>query len=104
EYGSKEVISNLKVSDLHPAKWREVIQAYPDKSEKEWKTIYGLVKTRMDKLAQIEQELKIDFNTPLKEQDPMNELNELANKERKRAGDFSDAPRSAKKFKSSVQQ
>ncbi|GJY16474.1 retrovirus-related pol polyprotein from transposon TNT 1-94 [Tanacetum coccineum] len=48
--------------------------------------------TRMDKLTQTEQELKIDFNKPLKEQDPLNELNELANKERKRAGDFSDAP------------
>ncbi|GJT42215.1 hypothetical protein Tco_0950930 [Tanacetum coccineum] len=34
EDGSKEVMSNLKVSDLHLAEWREVIQACPDKSEK----------------------------------------------------------------------
>ncbi|GKA81635.1 hypothetical protein Tco_0788327 [Tanacetum coccineum] len=34
EDGSKEVISNLKVSDLYLAKWREVIQSCPDKSEK----------------------------------------------------------------------
>nr|GEU61527.1 hypothetical protein [Tanacetum cinerariifolium] len=34
EDGSKEVILNLKVSDLHLAEWREVIQACPDKSEK----------------------------------------------------------------------
>ncbi|GKB16103.1 hypothetical protein Tco_0850026 [Tanacetum coccineum] len=54
-----------------------------------------LLYDKMDKLTQTEQELKIDFNKPLKEQDPLNELNELANEERKRAGDFSDAPRSS---------
>ncbi|GKE69055.1 hypothetical protein Tco_1527127 [Tanacetum coccineum] len=45
---SEEVILNLKVNDLHLAEWREVIQACPDKSEKRWKTIYALVKTRLD--------------------------------------------------------
>ncbi|GJY24683.1 hypothetical protein Tco_0398341 [Tanacetum coccineum] len=34
EDGSEEVISNLKVSDLHLAEWREVIQSCLDKSEK----------------------------------------------------------------------
>ncbi|GKA77890.1 hypothetical protein Tco_0784427 [Tanacetum coccineum] len=52
----------------------------------------------------IKKELKIDLNKPLKEQDLLNELNELGNKKRKRASDFSDEPRSAKKDKSSVQQ
>ncbi|GJX38973.1 hypothetical protein Tco_0252276 [Tanacetum coccineum] len=75
EDGSDEVISNLKVSDLHSAEWREVIQACLNKSEKGWKTIYDLVKTRLDQLTQTEQELKIDLNKPLKEQDPLNELN-----------------------------
>ncbi|GJX03200.1 hypothetical protein Tco_0189116 [Tanacetum coccineum] len=51
EDGSGEVISNLKVSDLHLAEWREVIQACLDKSEKGWKTIYDLVKTRLDQLT-----------------------------------------------------
>ncbi|GKB11614.1 hypothetical protein Tco_0845537 [Tanacetum coccineum] len=82
--GSEEVISNLKVSDLHLAEWREVIQACLDKSEKGWKTIFDLVKTRLDQLTQTEQELKIDLNKPLKEQDPLNVLNELAKKKRKR--------------------
>ncbi|GJR92473.1 hypothetical protein Tco_0264647 [Tanacetum coccineum] len=50
-----EVISNIKVSDLHLAKWRE-----------------------------------IDFNKPLKEQDPLDELNDLAEKKRKRTGDLKD--------------
>ncbi|GKD68881.1 hypothetical protein Tco_1322971 [Tanacetum coccineum] len=35
EDGSEEVILNLKVNDLYLAEWREVIQACPDKSEKE---------------------------------------------------------------------
>nr|GEW29577.1 hypothetical protein [Tanacetum cinerariifolium] len=42
EDGSEEVISNLKVIDLHLAEWREVIQACLDKSKKGWKTIYDL--------------------------------------------------------------
>ncbi|GJV52288.1 hypothetical protein Tco_1448029 [Tanacetum coccineum] len=88
EDGSDEVISNLKVSDLHLGEWREVIQACPDKSEKGWKTIYDRVKTRLDQLTQTEQELKIDLNKPLKEQDHLNELNELANN--KRTSDLKD--------------
>ncbi|GJW02121.1 hypothetical protein Tco_1560977 [Tanacetum coccineum] len=93
EDGSDEVISNLKVSDLHSAEWREVIQACLDKSEKRWKTIYDLVKTRLNQLTQTEQELNIDLNKPLKEQDPLNELNELANKKRKRISDLKDHSR-----------
>ncbi|GJV69305.1 hypothetical protein Tco_1484814 [Tanacetum coccineum] len=81
------------VSDLHSTEWREVIQACPNKSEKGWKTIYDLVKTRLDQLTQTEQELKIDLNKPLKEQDPLNELNELANKKRKRTSDLKDHSR-----------
>ncbi|GJX14875.1 hypothetical protein Tco_0206633 [Tanacetum coccineum] len=84
ENKSEEVISNLKVSDLYFPEWREVIQACLDKSEKGWKIIYDLVKTKLDQLIQTEQELKIDLNKPLKEQDPLNELNELANKKRKK--------------------
>ncbi|GJS42464.1 hypothetical protein Tco_0567507 [Tanacetum coccineum] len=48
------------------------------------------VVTRMEILDQPKKELKIDFNKPLKEQDPMNELNDLANKKRKRTGDSTD--------------
>ncbi|GKB93546.1 hypothetical protein Tco_0979683, partial [Tanacetum coccineum] len=68
----------------------DVVQACPDRKEKGWKTIYGLIKTRMEYLDQTEKELKIDFNKPLKEQDPLNELNELANKKRKRTSGFKD--------------
>ncbi|GKB67101.1 hypothetical protein Tco_0928513 [Tanacetum coccineum] len=85
-----EVIPNVKVSDLHLAEWKEVVQACPERKEKEWKTIYGLIKTRMEYLNQTKKELRIDFNKPLKEQDPLNELNDLANKKRKRSGDSKD--------------
>ncbi|GKA05918.1 hypothetical protein Tco_0685038 [Tanacetum coccineum] len=67
EDGTSEVISNVKVSDLHLAEWREVVQACPDRKEKGWKTIYELIKERMEYLDQTEKELKIDFNKPLKE-------------------------------------
>nr|GEU45747.1 hypothetical protein [Tanacetum cinerariifolium] len=101
EDGSYEVISNLKVSDLHSAEWREVLQACLDKNEKGWKIIYDLIKTRVDQLTQTEQKLKIDLNQPLKEQDPLNELIDLANKKRKRTGDLRDHSKSTKKHKSS---
>ncbi|GJY63152.1 hypothetical protein Tco_0464612 [Tanacetum coccineum] len=90
EDGFEEVISNLKVNDLHSAEWREVLQACPDKSEKGWKTIYDLVKIRVDQLTQTEQELKIDLNQPLKEQDSLDELTDLANKKRKRTSNLRD--------------
>ncbi|GJV04729.1 hypothetical protein Tco_1338298 [Tanacetum coccineum] len=84
-------------SDLHLVEWREVVQACPDRKEKGWKTIYGLIKIRMEYLDQIEKELKIDLNKPLKEQDPLNELNDLANKKRKRTDDSTDHPTQQKK-------
>ncbi|GJZ77432.1 retrovirus-related pol polyprotein from transposon TNT 1-94 [Tanacetum coccineum] len=40
EDGTVEVISNVKVSDLHQAEWKEEVQACPDRKEKGWKTIY----------------------------------------------------------------
>ncbi|GKB39697.1 hypothetical protein Tco_0884639 [Tanacetum coccineum] len=103
EDGTSEVISNVKVSDLHLAEWKEVVQACPDRKEKGCKTIYGLIKTRMEYLDQTEKELIINFNKPLKEQDPLNELNDLTNTKRKRTSDSTDHSRSTKKHKSLVQ-
>ncbi|GJY87536.1 retrovirus-related pol polyprotein from transposon TNT 1-94 [Tanacetum coccineum] len=45
----------------------------------------------------------MDFNRPLKEQNPLDKLNDLANKKRKRVDDLKDHFRSTKKHKSSVQ-
>nr|GEV73861.1 retrovirus-related Pol polyprotein from transposon TNT 1-94 [Tanacetum cinerariifolium] len=99
-----EVISNFKLSDLHLTEWREVVQACPDRKEKGWKTIYELIKIRMEYLDETKKELKIDFNIPLKEQDPLKELNDLANKKRKRTGGSTDHSRLTKKHRSLVRQ
>ncbi|GKB24494.1 hypothetical protein Tco_0863895 [Tanacetum coccineum] len=68
----------------------KVVQACPDRKEKGWKTIYELIKTRMEYLKQTKKELHIDFNKSLQEQDPLDELNDLANKKRKRTCDSTD--------------
>ncbi|GJX34863.1 hypothetical protein Tco_0246420 [Tanacetum coccineum] len=65
------------------------------------KTTYELIKTRMEYLEQTKKELHIDFNKSLQEQDPLDELNDLANKKRKRTGDSTHHSRSSKKHKSS---
>ncbi|GJZ14500.1 retrovirus-related pol polyprotein from transposon TNT 1-94, partial [Tanacetum coccineum] len=54
-------------------------------------------------LIKLKKELNIVFNKPLKEQDPLNELNDLADKKRKRTGDLKDHSSSTKKHKSLVQ-
>ncbi|GJV95007.1 hypothetical protein Tco_1546584 [Tanacetum coccineum] len=102
EDGTTKVIPNCKTSDLHLAEWRDVVQACPNKEGKGLKTIYEQIKTRIDYLHHTKEELKIDFNKPLEEQDPLDEMNDLANKKRKRADDFHDYFRSTKKFKLSV--
>ncbi|GKB34517.1 hypothetical protein Tco_0879459, partial [Tanacetum coccineum] len=58
---------------------------------------------REDGTDEVISNFKIDFNKPLKEQDPLNELNDLANKKRKRTDELKDHSRSTKKHKSSVQ-
>nr|GEW69047.1 hypothetical protein [Tanacetum cinerariifolium]GEW80374.1 hypothetical protein [Tanacetum cinerariifolium] len=82
--------------------FREVVQACLNKEGNVWKTIYEKIKTRMDYLHRTEEELKINFNKPHEEQDPLDELNDLANKKRKRTTDFHDYFRLTKKFKPSV--
>ncbi|GJW47890.1 hypothetical protein Tco_0079536 [Tanacetum coccineum] len=79
----------------------KVVQACPDRKEKGWKTIYELIKKRMEFLEQNEKELHIDFNKSIQEQDPLDELNDIANKKRKRIGDSTYHSRSSKKHKSS---
>ncbi|GJR20234.1 hypothetical protein Tco_0968761 [Tanacetum coccineum] len=57
----------------------------------------------MEYLNQTEKELKINFNKPFKEQDPLNKLNNLTNKKRKRTDELKDHSTSTKKHKSSLQ-
>ncbi|GJW26925.1 retrovirus-related pol polyprotein from transposon TNT 1-94 [Tanacetum coccineum] len=103
EDGTYEVIPNFKVSDLHLGEWREVIKACPDRKGKGWQTIYDQIQTRMDYLHTTEAELGINLDIPLSMQDPLDKLNDLANKKRKHADDIHDYFKATKRLKSSVQ-
>nr|GEX55743.1 hypothetical protein [Tanacetum cinerariifolium] len=102
EDGTDEVIPDFKASDLYLIEWRKVMQAYPNKKEAGWSTIYGKIKTRMDYLHKTKTELEIRFNKTLSEQDPLDKLNVLAKKKRNHADNIHDYFKSTKKFKSSV--
>ncbi|GJT70247.1 hypothetical protein Tco_1029533 [Tanacetum coccineum] len=69
---------------------------------KRWQTIYDQIQTRMDYLHTTEAELGINLDIPLSMQDPLDKLNDLANKERKHADDIHDYFKATKRFKSSV--
>ncbi|GJT59396.1 hypothetical protein Tco_1002929 [Tanacetum coccineum] len=57
----------------------------------------------MNYLRTTEAELGIDLDRPLSKQDPLDRLNDLANKKRKHADDIHDFFRYNKRLKSSVQ-
>ncbi|GJZ25081.1 hypothetical protein Tco_0562540 [Tanacetum coccineum] len=103
EEGTNEIIPGFKASDLHLSERREVMQACLNRKGVGWSTIYGQIRTRIDRLHKTEAELEIDFSKPFSEQDPLDKLNDLARKKRKHADDIHDYFRSTKKFKSLVQ-
>ncbi|GKE98341.1 hypothetical protein Tco_0021692, partial [Tanacetum coccineum] len=93
EDDTSEIIPEFKASDLHLGEWREVVTACPNKKGKGWTSIYKQIQERMDYLRTTEAELGIDLDRPLSEQDPLDRLNDLANKKRKHADDdFKDFP------------
>ncbi|GKD73252.1 hypothetical protein Tco_1331534 [Tanacetum coccineum] len=65
--------------------------------------MYEKIQTRMDCLYETEAALGIDLDKPLSKQDPLNKLNDLANKKRKHADDIHDYFRANKRLKSSIQ-
>ncbi|GJZ13266.1 hypothetical protein Tco_0548496 [Tanacetum coccineum] len=103
EDGASEIIPDFQASDLHLGERREVVKAYLNKTGKGWKTIYEQIQTRMDYLHQTEEELGIDLDKPLSEQNPLDKLNDLANKKRKHVDDIHDYFKANKRLKSSVQ-
>ncbi|GJR01960.1 hypothetical protein Tco_0524944 [Tanacetum coccineum] len=103
EDGTSEVIPNFKASDLHISEWREVMNAYPNRTGKGWKIIYDQIRSRMDYIHTTKAELGINLDIPLREQDPFDKLNDLANKKRKHADDIHDYFKANKRLKSSVQ-
>ncbi|GJX62281.1 hypothetical protein Tco_0295181 [Tanacetum coccineum] len=80
EDGTSEIILNFKASDLHLVEWREVMKACPNRTRKGWEIHYEQCK-----------------------QDPLDKLNDLANKKRKHAYDIHDYFKANKRLKSSVQ-
>ncbi|GJS46966.1 hypothetical protein Tco_0597087 [Tanacetum coccineum] len=103
EDDTSEIIPEFKASDLHLGEWREVVTACPNKKGKGWTFIYKQIQERMDYLRTTEAELGINLDRPLSEQDPLDRLNDLANKKRKHADDIHDFFRANKRLKSSVQ-
>ncbi|GKD28786.1 hypothetical protein Tco_1239564 [Tanacetum coccineum] len=103
EDDTSEIIPEFKASDLHIGEWREVVTACPNKKGKGWTSIYKQIRERMDYLRTTEAELGIDLDRPLSDQDPLDRLNDLANKKRKHADDIHDFFRANKMLKSSVQ-
>ncbi|GJT53675.1 hypothetical protein Tco_0988729 [Tanacetum coccineum] len=102
EDGTSEVIPNFKASDLHLGEWREVMNACPNRTGKGWKIIYDQISSRMDYIHTTEAELGINLDIPLSKQDPLDKLNDLANKKRKHADDIHDYFKANKRIKSSV--
>ncbi|GKB52352.1 hypothetical protein Tco_0903105 [Tanacetum coccineum] len=78
EDGTYEVILNFKVSDLH-------------------------LGTRMDCIHTTKAELGINLDIPLSKQDPLDKLNDLANKKRNHVDNIHDYFKANKRLKSSVQ-
>ncbi|GJW81711.1 hypothetical protein Tco_0145686 [Tanacetum coccineum] len=103
EDDTSEIIPEFKANDLHLGKWREVVTFCPNKKGKGWTSIYKQIQERMDYLRTTKAELGIDLDRPLREQDLLDRLNDLANKKRKHVDDIHDFFRANKKPKSSVQ-
>ncbi|GJU27753.1 hypothetical protein Tco_1166374 [Tanacetum coccineum] len=103
EDGTREIIPNFKASDLHLGEWREVMIACPNRTRKGWTTIYDPIRTRMDNIHTTKAELGINLDIHLSEQDPLDKLNDLANKKRKHADDIYNYFKANKRLKSSVQ-
>ncbi|GJS48075.1 hypothetical protein Tco_0598196 [Tanacetum coccineum] len=103
EDGTSEIISNFKAIDLHLGEWRKVMKACPNRTRKGWETIYKQIGTRMDYIHTTKAELGINLDIPLSKQDPLDKLNDLANKRRKHVDDIHDYFKANKRLKSSVQ-
>nr|GEX73721.1 hypothetical protein [Tanacetum cinerariifolium] len=69
---------------------------------KGWTSIYKQIQERIDYLCTTEAELGINLDRPLSKQDPLDRLNDLANKKKKHADDIHDFFRANKRPKSSV--
>nr|GEX17779.1 ribonuclease H-like domain-containing protein [Tanacetum cinerariifolium] len=72
-------------------------------TRKGWTTIYDQIRLKMDYIHTTKAELDINLDIALSKQDPLDKLNDLANKKRKHADDIHDYFKANKRLKSSVQ-
>ncbi|GKE41332.1 hypothetical protein Tco_1468616 [Tanacetum coccineum] len=79
------------------------MKACPNRTGKGWETIYKQICTRMVYIHTTEAELGINLDIPLSKQDPLDKLNDLANKKIKHDDDIHDYFKANKRPKSSVQ-
>ncbi|GJV00089.1 hypothetical protein Tco_1329359 [Tanacetum coccineum] len=98
EDDTSEIIPEFKASTIS-CEWKEVFKAYPNKKTKGWTSIYKQIQERMDYLRITKAELGIDLDRPLSEQDPLDRLNDPANKKIKHADDIHDFFRANKRLK-----
>ncbi|GJY45366.1 hypothetical protein Tco_0434429 [Tanacetum coccineum] len=75
-----EIIQNFKDSDLHLGEWKEVMDAYPERTRAGWTTIFTQMRPRLDVIHQPK-----------------------AEKKRKNPDDLHDYFKSTKRYKKSVQ-
>ncbi|GKA58382.1 hypothetical protein Tco_0757570 [Tanacetum coccineum] len=88
----------------HQKKLKEDAKAKASKQEGEVRKakLVDLLGTRMDYIHTTEAELGINLDIPLSKQDPLDKLNDLANKKRKHDDDIHDYFKANKRLKSSV--
>nr|GEW22796.1 1,3-beta-glucan synthase subunit FKS1-like, domain-1 [Tanacetum cinerariifolium] len=87
---SNKVIYKLKVSDLHVSEWKEVLDAYPDRTRASWEIIYNQIRERIDDFNSMGDQLELDLTRPLEEQDPIIRPKQLAKRKRKKLHELQD--------------
>nr|GEV43823.1 hypothetical protein [Tanacetum cinerariifolium] len=94
------MITNCDV--LSKGKGPITLKVYRDDGSDETIQNFKAINQGMINLHKTKAELELDFNKPLREQDPIIKLNDLARKKKKHADDIHDYFRSTKRYKSSA--
>ncbi|GJV38375.1 hypothetical protein Tco_1410852 [Tanacetum coccineum] len=89
--------------DVLTRKGRITLKVYREDGTSEIIPNFKAIHTRMDYIHTTKTELDINLDIPLSEQDPLDKLNDLANKKRKHADDIHDYFKANKRLKSSIQ-
>ncbi|GJW10108.1 hypothetical protein Tco_1575935 [Tanacetum coccineum] len=101
-YNDKRAVSRITNCDVLTRKGPITLKVYREDGTSEIIPNFK-ASTRMDYIHMTKVELGINLDIPLSKQDPLNKLNDLANKKRKHADDIHDYFKANKRLKSSVQ-